>query len=208
MLCAIALLFAACRTSRPPDAEPLAPLTATSPSDAAQQLAVRRSQFGGERSLIRLRTSQFSARGQLQIDSSGRMLLTIYSPIGTSLARLYTDGTDLTFLNDFQRTAWRGKASDLTGTLAIFGGSVPLLLIGLPPPGLESITYGSAGIESFRLSDVTVRYDPPVYPPKRISIDRGRRHIEIEHLESYTDSAEIKALDIPSDYRCCVLPEM
>src|SRR5205809_1073543 len=142
-------------------------------------IAQRRAEFRGERSLIRLKMPQLSARAQLEIDSGGRMLMTIYSPIGTTLARLYAEGDDVIFLNDFEATVSRGKAKDF-GAL---GGPVPFLLIGLPGTGQEAITYGPAGIESVRLSDATINYDPPVYPPKRVVVDQGSRHIEIDHLE-------------------------
>ena len=207
----VLLLFAACRTARPPNAQPLVPLSANSPADAAKQLAARRAAFAGERSLVRLRLGTMSTRGQLQVDATGRMLLTLYSPIGTTLARLYADGDDVIVLNDFQSTVWRGKASDLSGTLGIFGttpSSLALLLIGLPPAGLESITYSSAGMETVHLGDVTIAYNPPSYPPTRVSIDRGTRHLEIEHLESYADNEPVKAPDIPREYRCCFLPEL
>jgi len=197
-------VLAACRTTRPPGAEPLAPLTSTSPSEAARQLAERRSQFRGERSLIRLKLAQLSARAQLQIDSGGRMLMTIYSPIGTTLARLYADGDDVIFLNDFEATVSRGKAKDF-GAL---GGPVPFLLVGLPASGQAVVTYSVAGIESVRLSDTTINYDPAVYPPRRVVIDHGNRHIEIEHLESFVDPSTLKAPEIPSDYRCCVPPPL
>jgi len=179
-------------------------LTSTSPAEAARQLAQRRAEFRGERSLIRLKMPQLSARAQLQIDSGGRMLMTIYSPIGTTLARLYAEGDDVIFLNDFEATVSRGKAKDF-GAL---GGPVPFLLIGLPGTGQEAITYGPAGIESVRLSDATINYDPPVYPPKRVVVDQGSRHIEIEHLESFVDPSTLEAPEIPGKYRCCVPPPL
>jgi hypothetical protein len=197
-------LLAACRTTRPPNAEAIAPLTASSPAEAAQQLADRRAQFRGERSFIRLKLGQVSARGQMQIDSGGRMLMTIYSPIGTTLARLYAEGDDVIFLNDFEGTVSRGKAADF-GTL---GGQTALLLVGLPPAGVDSIAYGAAGIESVNLAGATIRFDPPVYPPKRVTIDQGHRHIEIEHIESFVDTATLAPPEIPSSYRCCVAPPL
>jgi hypothetical protein len=197
-------LLAACRTTRPPGAEAIAPLSARSPAEAAQQLAQRRAEFRGERSLIRLKMPQVSARGQLQIDSGGRMLITIYSPIGTTVARLYAEGDDVLFLNDFEGTVSRGKAKDF-GAL---GGPTPFLLVGLPPPGVESIAYGPAGIESVVLPSATIKFDPPVYPPRRVTIDQGSRHIEIEHLESFVDEATLQAPEIPADYTCCVPPPL
>ena len=192
----ILFLLAACRTTRPPNAEPLAPLTATSPAEAAQQLAVRRDEFRGERSLIRVRMPQISARGQLQVDAAGRMLLTVYTPIGTTAARLYVDGDDVIFLDDLHSTTWRGKASDLPGSLSMFANRrLPLLLVGLPPAGLESITYAPTGMQSVTLPDVTITYDPPAYPPKKIVIIQGEQRVEIEHLDSFIDSGVRASLD-------------
>jgi hypothetical protein len=154
--------------------------------------------------LIRLKLPQLSARGQLQIDAGGRMSMTIYSPIGTTVARLYAEGDDVIFLNDFDETVSRGKAKDF-GAL---GGPTTLLLLGLPPAGVEAIAYGPAGIESVSLPGATIRFDPPVYPPKRVTMDQGERHIEIEHLESFVDTATLHAPEIPSSYRCCVPPPL
>jgi len=49
------------------------------------------------------------------------MLMTIYSLIGTTVARLYAEGDDVIFLNDFDATVSRGKAADF-GAL---GGPTP-----------------------------------------------------------------------------------
>ncbi|HEY8134319.1 MAG TPA: hypothetical protein VII12_20745, partial [Thermoanaerobaculia bacterium] len=184
----ILILVAACRTTRPPNAEPLAPLTAISPGEAAQQLAVRRAEFRGERSLIRLRAPQISARGQLQVDAGGRMLLTVYTPIGTTAARLYVDGDDVMLNDDLHSTTWRGKASDLPGSLSMFANTrLPLLLVGLPPAGVDSINYAATGMQAVTLPEVTITYDPPVYPPRKIVIIQGEQRVEIEHQESFVD---------------------
>jgi hypothetical protein len=204
----ILFLLAACRTTRPPNAEPLSPLTSNTPAEAARQLAARRGDFRGERSAIRVRLPQVSARGQIQVDAAGRMLMTVYSPLGTTLARLYVDRDQVIFLNDFQSTAWRGKPSDLAGSLAAFGNSeLPLLLVGLPAMGVKDVGYSAAGIGRVDLGDVVVTYQPPVYPPKIVAVDRGGTHVEIEHLDSYVDPAALAPPDIPRDYHCCVLPE-
>ena len=204
MTVACLVLLAACRTTRPPNAEAIAPLSASSPAEAARQLAERRAQFRGERSLIRLHLGQISARGQMQIDAGGRMLMTMYSPIGTTVARLYAEGDDVIFLNDFDATVSRGKAADF-GAL---GGQTALLLVGLPPPGLESVTYSTSGIETASVGNAAIRFDPAVYPPKKVTIDQGQRHIEIEHLESFVDTATLTPPEIPSSYRCCVPPPL
>ena len=205
----ILFLFAACRTTkRPPNAEPLSPLTSNTPAEAARQLAARRTDFRGERSAIRVRLPQISARGQLQVDAAGRMLMTVYSPLGTTLARLYVDRDQVIFLNDFQSTAWRGKPSDLAGSLSAFGNSeLPLLLVGLPAAGVSDVAYSAAGIERVDLGDAVVTYQPPVYPPKIVAIDRGGTHIEIEHIDSFVDPEAVTPPEIPRDYRCCILPQ-
>ncbi len=213
----LSLAVVSCRTARPPAGEELAPVTASSPAEAAQQLAARRSQFEGERSLVRLRIPSsrmnISARGQLQVDRAGRMLLTIYTPLGTTAARLYAEGDEITFLNDLQSNAWRGKAADFAGSLGLFGTALPtesvaMLLVGLPPAGLDSISYAATGIAEVRLPNAVVTYDPPVYPPKTIRIDRDGRHVDVEHLESYADPESLQRPEIPDSYRCCVLPRL
>ena len=140
----------------------------------------------------------------MQIDSAGRMLITVYSPIGTTVAGLYAEGDDVIFLNDFEATVSRGKAADF-GAL---GGQTSLLLVGLPPQGVESITYAAAGIESVNVAGATIKFDPPLYPPKRVTIDQGQRHVEIEHLESFVDTATLASPEIPANYRCCVPPPL
>ncbi len=205
----VLFVLAACRTTRPPTGEAITPLAASSPSEAAQQLAALRAQFRGERSLIRLRLPRLSARGQLRMDSSGRMLMTVYSPIGSIAARLYVDGDHVIFLNDFEQSAWQGMTSDLAGTLSVFGNTrLAFLVIGLPPEGIDSATYAPTGMQTVRLADVVVNFEPPVYPPKRVVIDRGQQHIEIEHLQSHVDPEMLKPPEIPNDYRCCVLPQI
>ena len=112
------------------------------------------------------------------------------------------------FLNDFESTAWRGKPSELAGSLAAFGNAeLPLLLVGLPAAGVNT-TYSPAGIDSVRLGDVRVTFQPPSYPPKVVSIDRGAQHVEIEHFDSYVDPEPIAVPEIPRGYRCCVLPQI
>ena len=150
-----------------------------------------------------------SARAQLQVDSALRMLITVYTPIGTTAARLYTAGSDVVFLNDYERTAWRGRASDLTGVLDTFASqSAILLALGLPPSDNVSLTYTSGGLARATFADVIVTYEPPSYPPQHVTIVRGDQQMEIEHLESVAASETLRAPDIPPNYRCCVAPQL
>jgi hypothetical protein len=200
--------LAACRTTRPPNAQPIPPLTSASPAEAERQLETRRGQFTGERSLLRIHLGSLSARGQLQVDGKLRILLTVYTPLGTTAARLYAAGDEVLFLNDLESTAWRGKPGDLSGTLGVFSSpAAALLLVGLPPAD-AAVTYSATGIQEARYGDAVVRYDPPVYPPKRLIIERGGRRVELEHLESYASSDPVERPAIPEGYRCCVLPQL
>ncbi|HEY6843662.1 MAG TPA: hypothetical protein VI391_05790 [Thermoanaerobaculia bacterium] len=160
--------------------------------------------------MIRVRLPQITTRGQLQVDSAGRMLMTVYAPVlNTTAARLYVDRDQVIFLNDIDSTAWRGRPSDLSGNLAAFGNSeLPMLLVGLPASGVNDVAYAPAGIQSVQLGDVVVTYNPPVYPPKDVAIDRGAQHVEIQHLDTYADPGPVQAPAIPHDYRCCVLPQI
>jgi hypothetical protein len=206
----IVLVLAACRSTRIPEGPPLGPLTSTTEQEAARQLETRRAQFAGERSLVQLRfPNGQSARAQLQVDPALRMLITVYTPIGTTAARLYTAGGDVVFLNDYERTAWHGRASDLTGVLDTFASqSAILLAIGLPPTDNVSLSYSSAGLARATFADVIVTYEPPSYPPQHVTIARGDQQIEIEHLESVGASEALRAPDIPREYRCCVAPQL
>ena len=191
-------LLAACRTSRPAGEEtPIAPLTSTSPADAARQLTARRAQLTGERSLLRMRATNGdrsqSFRAQLQIDNSNRMLLTAYTPLGTTAVRLYADASEVTFINDLEGTWWHGTAADFANSFGFFGTTSPyamaLLIAGLP-------------------ADASFTYDPPSYPPKHVTILRGAQKLEIETLESAITTASVAKPSAPNGYRCCVAPRL
>ena len=212
------LLAVACASTRAPSGDAIAPLGTTSSTAAAQQLALRRSNFRGERSLIRLRLPvqghQMSTRAQLQIDERLRMLLTLYTPVGTTAARLFVGEDDIVFINDIEKSAWRGRQQDFkAAAFNYFGANVDsralvLLLIGLPPEEDLSLQYTSAGMAEARVADAVVTYDPPAYPPQKVIVTRGDQRMEIEHLQSVSGSEGVVPPDIPSDYRCCVLPQL
>jgi hypothetical protein len=210
-------LLAACRTARPAGEEsPIAPLTSTTPADAARQLSVRRAQLTGERSLLRIRATNGdrsqSFRAQLQIDNSNRMLLTAYTPLGTTAIRLYADASEITFINDLEGTWWHGSASDFASSFGFFGAASPysmaLQIAGLPAEGPITYDYSAAGLSRANVGDVVVTYDPAAYPPKHVTIARGAQKLEIETLESATTTASVAKPVAPSGYRCCVAPRL
>ena len=209
-------LLAACRTARPAGEEtPVAPLTSTSPADAARQLTARRAQLTGERSLLRIRATNGdrsqSFRAQLQIDNSNRMLLTAYTPLGTTAIRLYADASEVTFINDLEGTWWHGTAADFANSFGFFGATSPysmaLLIAGLPVDG-PTYDYAAAGLSRANVGDVVITYDPPSYPPQHIAIVRAAQKLEIETLESAMTTANVAKPAAPNGYRCCVPPRL
>jgi hypothetical protein len=212
----VAALLAGCRTSRPAGEEtPVAPLTSTSPADAARQLTARRAQLTGERSLLRIRATNGdrsqSFRAQLQIDASGRMLLTAYTPIGTTAIRLYADNTEVLFINDLEDTWWHGSAADFARSFGFFGSTPPyamaLLIAGFPSEGIAT-DYAASGLSRATVGDVAVTFEPPSYPPQHVTIVRGAQKLEIETLESTMTAASVIKPQVPSGYRCCVAPRL
>jgi hypothetical protein len=209
-------LLAACRTTRPAGEEtPVAPLTSASPADAARQLTARRAQLTGKRSLLRIRATNGdrsqSFRAQLQLDAGGRMLLTAYTPIGTTAIRLYADNAEVVFINDLEGTWWHGSAADFASSFGFFGSTPPyamaLLIAGLPSDGITS-DYAAAGLSRATIGDVAVTFEPPSYPPQHVSIVRGAQKLEIETLESAMTTASVAKPEVPSGYRCCVAPRL
>ena len=211
-----ALLLASCRTTRPAGEQPIASLPSSSREETERQLTQQREQFTGERSVARIRiltgTQTLSARTQLQVGAGGDMLMTVYAPVlNTTAARLYAANGRIVFLNDIDKTAWQGSASDFSGSFGFVGSNpaaLALLILGLPPREGASIDYGAAGMQSARFQDMVVAYDPAVYPPRRVVIVRGMQRVEIDHLEQYVSPTSIPPLTVPSDYRCCVLPQL
>ena len=125
---AIALLFAACQTSRPAGEQPLAAV------DSSRDLIARRDHFDGERSIIRIRTmngtNSQSARAQLQVGKGGDMLITVFAPlINVAAIRLYAANGQIVFVNDIDRTAWQGSASDFTGSFGFIGSNPSALAL-------------------------------------------------------------------------------
>jgi hypothetical protein len=209
-------LLAACTTTRPAGEEtPVAPLTSASPADAARQLTARRAQLTGERSLLRIRATNGdrsqSFRAQLQVDNSNRMLLTAYTPLGTTAIRLYADASEVTFINDLEGTWWHGTAADFASSFGFFGAASPysmaLLIAGLPVEG-PTYDYAPAGLSRATAGDVIVTYDPPSYPPKHATIARGSQRLEIETLESAMTTAKVAKPAAPNGYRCCIAPRL
>lgn len=205
----ILLFLAACRSSQPAGEQPIA-----APA-SAQELIQRRERFEGQRSVVRIRITNGSqtqsARAQLQVGRTGDMLMTVYAPIiNTAAIQLYAANGRIVFVNNIDGTAWQGSASEFSGSFGFIAANptaFAFLILGLPPRE-ATITYSEQGMQSARLQDMVIAYDPPVYPPKKIVIVRGTQRIEIEHLEDFASPAALAPLTVPAGYRCCILPQI
>lgn len=208
----------ACRsTRRSADERPLLPIVERGEDSVRHELAARLQAFAGERSLLRIRATSGertqSFRAQLQIDAGRRVLLTAYTPLGTTALRLFAEGDSVTFVNDLESTWWQGSTAEMARSFPFFGSAdVPtmaLILAGLAPDH-PSATYdvGAGGLRSAKVGGATVLFDPPAYPPARVSVNASSAQLQIEHLESMSSDEVLRAPEIPKSYRCCVPPAL
>lgn len=197
------LLLAACATTRSANESPIAPLTAASAAEALQQLHARRAELPGARSLMRVRAGQQSFKAQLRVQGD-RMELTVYTPLNTSAATLYAEGDRVTFLNNLQMTQWQGSASELAGSLGLFGASRPsdlaLLILGYPA---STGTYDAtpAGLAHATLGSINAAFDPPSLPAKHVVVEHGPQRIEFEQLDVAATDEPLQAPKIPRNYQ-------
>lgn len=155
------------------------------------------------RSMMRVRAATGDRaqtfRAQL-LASPSAMLLTAYTPFGTPAVRLYASRNRVVFLNDLESTTWSGTPAEFAAAFGFFGDDSPV--------DMAQRILGRRGVENTRVGDVSVTYDPPAFPPKHVSVVRGDRRLDIEHLESVYTTASIEAPEVPSGYRCCVPPRL
>ncbi|HEV7765126.1 MAG TPA: hypothetical protein VGQ76_09010 [Thermoanaerobaculia bacterium] len=188
----IATLFLfSCRTGRP-DGVAIAPLTATSPDEAIQQLRVRRAGFNGLRSLMRVRATTNgktqSFRAQLAVLDANRMELTAYTPVGTTALVLKANGEDVSVQNRIEGSEWEGNANDLARSFGFLGAGLSpaemaMLIAGIPPRDDLQYEVDTAGLRRASFGDVVVVFDPPSFPAQSVVVTRGQDRVEIEHLE-------------------------
>lgn len=186
-----ALLLFSCRTGRP-DGVAIAPLTATSPEEAMQQLRTRRAGFQGLRSLMRVRATTNgktqSFRAQLAVQDAKRMELTAYTPVGTTALVLKANGEDVSVQNRIEGSEWEGNANELARSFGFFGAGLSpaemaMLMAGIPPRDDLQYEVDLAGLRRASFGDIVVVFDPPSFPAKSVVVTRGADRVEIEHLE-------------------------
>ena len=180
-LALLALLAVSCRTGRP-DGAPVAALTSTTAEEAAAQLRARRAELGGMRSLMRVRATidgkTQSFRAQLAVHDAQRMELVAYTPVGTTAMTMKADGDRIT-----TEPAVTPAAFAFLRETGLTPAEVGMLLLGLPPRDGMQLEYAPSGIASATAGEVTVLFDPPSFPAKRVVVTSGADRIEIEHDE-------------------------
>ena len=141
------------------------------------------------------RTQSF--RAQL-LASPKAMLLTAYTPVGTSAMRLYAAGDRVVFLNDLENTSWSGTPAEFSASFGFFGDATPV--------EMAQLILGHHEVS--RVGDVTIAYDRPDFPPKHVTVSHQNQRLEIDHLESVYTTAEVEEPKVPRGYRCCVPPRL
>lgn len=170
----------------------MAALRASSAEAALEELRDRAAAFSGARSLMRVRATANgrtqSFKAQLVIPDRNTMELIAYTPLGTTAATIRAAGDQITFENHVDNTSWEGSPEDLARSLSIYAASIrpaemAMLLIGLPVAGDVTYEATPAGLRSASTPDVTVSFEPPQFPPRRVTVRRGSDVVDIEHLE-------------------------
>lgn len=175
------LLLVSCATGRPAGA-PLAPLTATTPEQAVEQLLAQREGFRETRSLMRVRATTNgktqSFRAQLVVRDARRMELIAYTPVGTTALKLRADGDEI--VSD---PPVAPEAFAFLRNAGLSPAETAMLVLGIPPRSDLEVEIDTAGLRRAALQDVIVTFDPPAFPARRLIITRGDDRVEIEHLE-------------------------
>lgn len=156
-----------------------------------RELRARSAAFSGARSLMRVRATakgkveRFQA--QLEVDRGDSMRLKIFTPLGTTAATIAASGNRIR-TSDARGAAWEGTAEEFAGSYGLFSAAIlpsdlARLILGLPVEGTVEYDTAATGLRSARAGDVTVTFDPPVFPPSRVVVRRGDDVAEIEHIE-------------------------
>jgi len=177
----VATLFA-CQSTHPTGA-PMQPIAASTPDQALQKLNA----IDEAKALMRIRlitpekTQSFTA--QLQLGKSA-MTLIAYTPLNTTAMRVHADERGVEIVNELEHTTWHGTPAEFGAKFGFFGAVTPhdmaRLMIGLPaasPDVRHEAT--AAGLARATAGDVVVTYDPPSFPPSRVTIVRGAQRVEI-----------------------------
>jgi hypothetical protein len=157
-------------------------LTASSPEEAVEQLRSLRASFDGMRSLMRVRATTNgrtqSFRAQLVVHDARRMALIAYTPVGTTALKMTADGDRI--VTD-PPVAPEGFA--FLRETGLTPAETGMLLLGLPPRDGMQVEVRAEGLAAATAGGISVVYDPPAFPARRVVVTRGADRVEIEHEE-------------------------
>lgn len=186
------LILASCRTAAPVNMVPFAPVQAETGDVELKQLTDLRQHLKSARSLMRIRATTKgrtqSFRAQMDVNDKGHVEFVGFTPIGTQAFKLVADNDDVVFRAVGEDEAFRGTAGQMASQFGVLGtqlrpAELALLLMGLPP--VEGFIYEAepTGLRHAIVGDLVADFDPPVFPPKKVTIQRGEDRVEVEHLE-------------------------
>lgn len=186
------LVAAGCRTAKPVVTVPFTPLQTESGDVALKQLTELRQQVKAVRSIMRIRATSKgktqSFRAQLDVNNKGHVEFVGFTPIGTQAFKLVADNDDVVFRATGEDQAFRGSAGQMASQFGMLGtqlspAELALLIAGLPP--VEGFIYEAepTGLKHAIIGDLTADFDPPAFPPKKVTLQRGEDRLEVEHLE-------------------------
>ena len=119
-----------------------------------------------------------SFQAQLVIPNRDKVDVFIYTPVGTTAGAIHGDGDRLTLENgappppEIQRLFANHKPAEMA-----------MVLIGLPAIADAAYEASPLGLARASIDDAVVLFEPPQFPPRRVTIRRGNDLLEIEHLE-------------------------
>lgn len=167
------------------------------------------------------------------VDRQGRFSAELLTPLGTSAATLFSDSSEVVFVNHLDQTYWRGTHAQLSavspGVAALFRAGVASgrLLYGLPlaltpvadceaaddthacfDAGDFRHTVTTTGLLRAEGPSISFTYAEPAVPPQRVSIRSAGQTIEVQHLDVQSRRGPLRKLSPPSRYRCCVAPTL
>jgi len=146
------------------------------------QLRAQRENFRETRSLMRVRamTNQKtqSFRAQLVVRDARTMELIAYTPVGTTALKLRANGNDIS-----SDPPVAPESFAFLRNAGLTPAETAMLLLGIPPRDDLQYDVDAAGLRGATIGDVTVTFDPPAFPAKRVLVTRGDDRVEIEHLE-------------------------
>jgi len=119
-----------------------------------------------------------SFRAQLVVHDSNRMELIAYTPVGTTALKLRANGNDI--VSD---PVVAPEAFAFLRGAGLTPAETAMLILGIPPSDDLQYDVDAAGLRGAAFADVTVTFDPPAFPAKRVVVTRGEDRAEIEHLE-------------------------